>query len=55
MEGFLLVAFLAYNIFHSFLVRNLKPEVRKGRTQTFWAMLIAAELYAEVVLTSLSP
>jgi len=55
IECFLLVAFLAYNIFHAFLALNLKPDARKGRTQIFWARLIAAELYAEVLPTSLSP
>ena len=55
IECFLLVAFLAYNIFHAFLTLNLKPDARKGRTQIFWARLIAAELYAEVLPTSLSP
>jgi hypothetical protein len=55
MECFLLIAFLAYNIFHAFLALNLKPQVRHGRTQSFWAKLIAAELYMEVIPTSLSP
>jgi hypothetical protein len=43
---FLLLAFLAYNIFHAFLARNLKPELRRGRTMTFWVHLIAAEIHA---------
>jgi len=55
MECFLLIAFLAYNIFHAFLALNLKPQARHGRTQSFWARLIAAELYVEVIPTSLSP
>jgi len=55
MECFLLVAFLAYNLFHAFLALNLKPQARHGKTQSFWAKLIAAELYAEVIPTSLSP
>ena len=46
IECFLLVAFLAYNIFHVFLVRNVKPSARQGKTQIFWARLIAAELYS---------
>jgi hypothetical protein len=45
IECFLLVAFLAYNIFHVFLARNVKPSARQGKTQIFWARLIAAELY----------
>jgi Transposase DDE domain len=55
IECFLLVAFLAYNIFHVFLARNVKPSVRQGRTQIFWARLIAAELYSEVAPAGISP
>ena len=55
MECFLLVAFLAYNIFHVFLARNVKPAVRRGKTEIFWARLIAAELYREVVPAGMSP
>ncbi len=55
IECFLLVAFLAYNIFHVFLARNVKPSVRQGKTQIFWARLIAAELYSEVAPAGMSP
>jgi len=55
IECFLLVAFLAYNIFHVFLARNVKPCVRQGKTQIFWARLIAAELYSEVAPAGMSP
>ena len=55
IECFLLVAFLAYNIFHVFLARNVKPAVRQGKTEIFWARLIAAELYSEVVPADMSP
>src|SRR6266566_1643272 len=47
--------FLAYNIFHVFLARNVKPCVRQGKTQIFWARLIAAELYSEVAPAGMSP
>jgi Transposase DDE domain len=43
---FLLLAFLAYNIFHAFFALNLKPQLRHGRTMTFWVHLIAAEIHA---------
>jgi hypothetical protein len=43
---FLLLSFLAYNIFHAFFALNLKPELRRGRTMTFWVRLIAAEIHA---------
>lgn len=55
IECFLLVAFLAYNIFHAFLARNVKPAARQGKTQIFWAKLIAAELYSELTPTAMSP
>jgi hypothetical protein len=55
IECFLLVAFLAYNLFHAFWARNLKPAARRRTTQAFWAKLIAAELHAEVIPASLSP
>jgi hypothetical protein len=42
IECFLLLAFLAYNLFHAFFALNLKPELRRGRTMAFWVQLIAA-------------
>jgi hypothetical protein len=38
-----LLLFIAYNLFHAFIERNLKPQVRAGRTAKYWADLIAAE------------
>jgi hypothetical protein len=55
MECFLLVAFLAFNIFHTFISRNLKPQIRRRATQVFWASLMATEIYQEVFPNSLSP
>src|SRR5665213_3240656 len=48
IECFLLIAFLAFNIFHAFFVLNLKPQIRKGRTQVFWSKFMAAEIYAGI-------
>jgi hypothetical protein len=48
IECFLLIAFLAFNIFHAFLTLNLKPQVRKGRTKIFWSKFMAAEIYAGI-------
>jgi len=48
IECFLLLAFLACNIFHAFLALNLKPQLRKNRTRTFWSRLMAAEIYAAI-------
>src|SRR6266852_3848745 len=52
---FLLVAFLAYNIFHAFLARNVKPAARQGKTQIFWAKLIAAQLYGDLTPARMPP
>lgn len=48
IECFLLMAFLAFNIFHAFLKLNLKPQIRARRTHIFWARLMAAEIYAGI-------
>ncbi len=37
-----LLLFIAYNLFHAFVERNLKPQARAGRSQSYWARLIAA-------------
>lgn len=55
IECFLLTAFLAFNIFHAFFALNLKPAARKDKAQNFWAKLMSAELYLEVIPASLSP
>ena len=55
IECFLLVAFLAYNLFHAFFALNLKPAARRDTTQRFWARLMTAELHREVTPHSLSP
>src|SRR5260370_1200745 len=55
IECFFLVAFLAYNIFHVSLARNVTPAVRQGKAEIFWARLIAADLYSEVVPAGMSP
>jgi len=44
IECFLLMAFLACNIFQAFFALNLKPQVRKGRTRAFWSSLMASEI-----------
>jgi Transposase DDE domain len=57
IEAFTLLAFLAYNLFHAFLARNIKPQLRRAQTQSFWAQLIAAQIYSEAGrhLTARSP
>jgi len=48
IECFLLLAFLACNLFQAFFVRNLKPEIRKGRTRALWPSLMAGEIRAGI-------
>ncbi len=48
--AFLLTAFLAYNLFHAFLLLNLKPQFRHSKPEIFWARLMAAELYTSAGL-----
>lgn len=55
IECFLLVAFLAYNLFHAFFALNLKPAARLRKPPRFWARLMTAALYQEVTPRSLSP
>ena len=38
-----LLLFIAYNLFHTFLERNVKPEAKQDRTEKYWADLIAGE------------
>lgn len=45
IENFLLTAFLAFNLFHAFVARNLQPPLRRGKPPLFWARAMAAELY----------
>jgi hypothetical protein len=49
METFALVTFLAYNLFHAFLLLNLKPQLRRARTEAFWARSMAAEIYQDAL------
>jgi hypothetical protein len=52
IEAFLLMAFLAYNIFHAFLGLNLKPQLRDTKPEKYWACLIAAELFRDAGTTT---
>jgi len=47
--------YIAYNLFHAFIERNLKPQVRAGRTNKYWADLIAAEFITAFSPMSASP
>jgi hypothetical protein len=54
IECFLLTVFLAYNAFHALLALNLKPVLRAGKTEMFWAQILAAELCCQVAETVLN-
>jgi len=43
IESFLLLAFLAYNLFHAFRLLHLKPQIRHHKTQRYWVRLILCE------------
>ena len=51
IEVFLLMTFLAYNIFHAFIGLNLKPQLRNSKPEKYWACLIAAQLYSDAGTT----
>ena len=48
IECFLLLAFLACNLFQAFFALNLKPQIRKNRTRAFWPSLMATEIRAGI-------
>jgi hypothetical protein len=47
IEAFCLVAYLAYNLFHAFLALNVKPQLRRTKTEAFWAHVLKAEIYVD--------
>lgn len=50
IEGFWLMTMLAYILFHAFISRNLKPQLRNKHTKKHLAMMITAELYPIEIL-----
>jgi hypothetical protein len=55
IEAFLLTTFVTYNLFHAFLTRNLQPPLRRGRTQIFWARMMAEEPYGNLAILTRGP
>ena len=55
IECFLLMAFLALILYHAFIYLNLKPSLRAGKSKEYWAKLMAAEIYADLIPAALSP
>ena len=45
IEALYLLTFVAFNLFHAFLSLNVKPELRADKSERFWALAIAADLY----------
>ena len=37
-----LILFIAHAVYHSFISRNLKPSLRHGHTNIYWALQMAA-------------
>jgi len=52
IECFLLMAFLAFILFHAFLYLNVKPQLRNGKSKDFWTRVMAAEIYKEFASAS---
>jgi len=48
IECFLLLAFLACNLFQAFFTLNLKPQIRRNRTRAFWPSMMATEIRAGI-------
>jgi hypothetical protein len=47
IESFWLLIMLAYILFHAFINRNLKPEIRYRYSKSHWVRLITAALYLQ--------
>jgi hypothetical protein len=43
--GFVGPHLLTYNLFHAFRLLDLKPQLPRGKSQRYWAQLIASELF----------
>jgi hypothetical protein len=55
IECFLLLTFLAYNLFHAFFALNLKAAARNDKSQVLWARLMTAEFLHEMAARARSP
>lgn len=45
IEAFWLLLMFCYNLFHAFITRNLKPQIRLRYTIRHWARIMASEIY----------
>lgn len=55
IEVFWLLTMLAYILFHAFINRNLRREIRDKHTKAHWAQIITAELYLEMDYAGIPP
>ena len=55
IESFWLMTILAYNLFHAFIMLNLKPEFRKRHTKLHFMCMIAAGIYANETVEDYVP
>ena len=55
IECFLLLTFMAYNLFHAFVALNLKVAARTHKSQVLWARLMTAEFLHEMAALPRSP
>ncbi|MFN0106162.1 MAG: hypothetical protein ACKV2U_29240 [Bryobacteraceae bacterium] len=55
IECFSLMAFLTLILYHAFLYLNLKPSIRKNKSEEYWAKLMAAEIYGDLTPGAMSP
>lgn len=46
IEALYLMVFIAFNLFHAFLARNLKPPCRQGKSERFWIRIFISEIYS---------
>ena len=55
IECFLLMTFLTFIVYHAFLCLNLKPSIRKNKSEQYWVNLIAADIYGKLTPKAMSP
>ena len=53
--GVPLMAFLTLTIYHAFVFQNLKPSIRKNKSEAHWVNLMTAEIYGDLIPSALSP
>ncbi len=49
------MTFLTFIIYHAFFCLNLKPAIRKNKSEQYGVSLIAANIYGKLILKAMSP